>query len=289
LLEDRAFDLEKNKRSLFYPHFKWNGNNSQFHLWIARFVKGDFGIAMVDGKPVWTKISKALVWSFSLSFLSIIIASFFSILLGLMTSYYQDSMFDKIIFGVLFGIYSMPLFWLATIMIVFFTTDDFGSWTNIFHSVGLFYAGDGNVMSIMVRNAALFILPIFCISIHSLAYLGRLVKASIVEEKSKDYYLTGLAKGLSPFQVLWKHSLPNSLLPFITIIIGAIPASLGGSLIIEVLFNIPGMGRLTYDSILNNDWNVIAGIIILISIVTTIFYFIGDVIYSLINPRISFA
>lgn len=286
--KNSVYDLDKSKRKLFYPSFRWHGSQNQFHLWMSKIIRGDFGFAMVDGKPVWTKISKALVWSFSLALLSIIIASFLSILLGLFTSYYQDGFFDKLVFVFLFGIYSIPVFWLATIMIVFFTTDDFGSWTNIFPSVGLFYSGDGGVLSLMMKHARLLVLPIFCISIHSLAYLGRQIRASIVEEKVKDYYLTGLAKGLSPFQVLWKHSLPNSLLPFITIIIGAIPASLGGSLIIEVLFNIPGMGRLMFDSILNNDWNVIAGIIILISIVTTIFYFIGDIIYSLINPRISF-
>jgi peptide/nickel transport system permease protein len=288
VLKTKVFELNQNTRNWFYPVLNWNGSKNQFHQWMVKIIGGDFGFAMVDGKPVWAKISKALLWSLSLSLLSILVASFMSILLGLITGYYQDSIFDKIIFSLLFGIYSIPLFWLATMMIVFFTTEEFGSWTNLFPSVGLFYSGDGSVLSTMARHSKLLILPIFCISIHSLAYLGKQIRASIVEEKSKNYYLTGLAKGMSPFQVLWKHSLPNSLLPFVTIIIGAIPASLAGALIIEVLFNIPGMGRLMYDSILNNDWNVIAGIIILISIVTTIVYFIGDVIYSMINPRITF-
>ncbi len=288
LLQERVEQLDAKKQKWFYPSFRWHGSQNQFHVWMSKILSGNFGFAMVDGKPVWAKISTALVWSFCLSILSIIVASVLSILLGLFTSHYEGSTFDKIIFGFLFGIYSIPLFWLATMLIVFFTTDDFGRWTNIFPSVGLFYSGEEGVLAGMAKHAKLLVLPVFCISIHSLAYLGRQVKAAIVEEKAKDYFLTGLAKGLSPFQVLWKHSLPNSLLPFITIMIGAIPASLGGSLIVEVLFNIPGMGRLMYDSILNNDWNVIAAIIILVSVVTTIFYFIGDIIYSLINPRISF-
>ena len=287
-LQTKLGRLDAEKNSWFYPVVKWHGGSNQFHLWFKGILSGNFGEAMVDGRPVWAKIWKALLWSFSLSFLSIIVASVLSLLLGFLTGFYQNSIFDKLTFGLLFGIYSIPLFWFATIMIVFFTTDDYGKWTNIFPSVGLFFSGDGSVLSSVLRHSKLFILPIFCVALHSLAYLGRQVRTSLIEEKNKAYYLTALAKGMSPFQVLWKHSFMNALIPFITIIIGAIPSALAGSLIVEVLFNIPGMGRLMYDSILNNDWNVISGILILISIVTVVFYFIGDLIYSLINPRMSF-
>ncbi len=288
VLQTKLRQLDSQKKTWFYPTFKWHGSANQFHHWVAGMLTGDFGEAMVDGKPVWSKIWKALLWSFTLSFLSILVASLLSLSLGFLTGYYQNSLFDKLTFGLLFVVFSIPLFWFATMMIVFFTTDDYGRWTNVFPSVGLFYSGDGSVIASVLRHSKLFILPIFCIALHSLAYLGRQVRTSLIEEKNKAYYLTALSKGMSPLKALWKHSFLNALIPFITIIIGAIPSAFAGSLIIEVLFNIPGMGRLMYDSILNNDWNVISGILILISIATVVFYFIGDVVYSLLNPRMSF-
>lgn len=281
-----ALVLQKSK--FFLPKFIYHGGENQFHQWFKRIISGDFGITMTDGRPVLTKLYKSLGWSIVLSLLSIFFAGILSILVGLLTAYKKGSLLDSSTYLVLFGIFSTPLFWFATLMIAFFTTKDFGAWTNIFPSVGLFYTGDGGLIHQLTYNFKLLILPIFCLSVQSSAFLGRQMRASILQQSTIPYYRTAIAKGMSKKTALVKHVLPNALLPFITLIIGAIPASFAGALVIEVLFNIPGTGRLMFQSILNNDWNMISAILIVISIATMAFYLIGDILYAYVNPKIKF-
>jgi len=124
--------------------------------------------------------------------------------------------------------------------------------------------------------------------IHSIPYLIRQVRASLIESISHDYYQMAISKGVTKRAALIKHVLPNGLLPIITIISGWLPKVLGGSLIIEVIFNIPGMGRLLFQSIFNDDWNVMMGILLLVSIFTLVFYLIGDIIYARLSPQIRY-
>jgi len=106
------------------------------------------------------------------------------------------------------------------------------------------------------------------------------------KEISKKYYTTLLSRGLSKKNVILKHIFPNSMLPLTTMIIVSLPASFAGSVVMEVIFNIPGMGRLLYDSILGYDWNVVFAIVLLLGVFTYISYLIGDMVYSYLNPKI---
>lgn len=281
--------LVSNQGTFYYPRICFHGTDCQFHQWFKRIIVGDFGLAMTDGRPVMAKLSKSLGWSVILALLSIFFACILSVLIGVLTALKKGSLLDSSIYLILFSIFSTPLFWFATLMIVFFTTKDFGSLTDIFPSVGLFYTGDGNIVQKLSHNVKLLILPVFCLSIHSTAYLGRQIRASLLQQSGIPYNLTAIGKGMSQKSALVKHVLPNALLPFITIVIGAIPASLAGALVIEVLFNIPGMGRLMFQSILNDDWNTISAILIVISLATMIFYLVGDIVYAYVNPKIKLA
>ncbi len=281
--------LFSNQTPFYYPKLTFHGGQSQFHQWFKRVIVGDFGLAMTDGRPVLAKLSKSIGWSIMLALLSIFFASILSILVGLLTAYKKDTIIDSSTYLVLFSIFSTPLFWFATLMIVFFTSKDFGALTDIFPSVGRFYTGDGSMLQQLSHNLKLLILPIFCLSIHNTALLGRQIRASLLQQSAIAYNLTAIGKGMSQKSALIKHVLPNALLPFITIIIGAIPAAIAGTLIIEVIFNIPGMGRLMFQSILNDDWNIISAILIVISLATMIFYLIGDILYAYVNPKIKLA
>lgn len=106
-----------------------------------------------------------------------------------------------------------------------------------------------------------------------------------VEEK-KPYIITARSKGLNSAEVTNRHLFPNARLPLVTIIIDAIPRSIAGTLIIEIIFNLPGMGRLLYESIQYHDWNVLTGILLFISICTVLIYIIGDIAYAKVNPKI---
>jgi len=278
--------LVDSKTSFFYPKFLFHGRKNQFHLWFGNILSGDFGVSVVDGRSVSTKLFKSLKWTFSLSFFSILFAGLFSICIGFVTAYKKDTIIDKSIYFILFVLFSIPLFWLATLMIVFFTSDEFGSWTHIFPSVGIFYTADNSLINQLLYNSSLLILPIFCMVLRSTAYLGRQVRSSMLQQSNSRYYLAAMSKGMSRKSALRRHVLPNAMLPFITIITAAIPASLAGSLVIEVLFNIPGTGRLMYQSVTNDDWNMISTILIVIAVATMIFYLIGDILYAYVNPRI---
>ena len=133
------------------------------------------------------------------------------------------------------------------------------------------------------------ILPVICISLKDIAYLTRVIRADLIKESTKDYATTLKAKGVSKWNAMWKHILPNSMISTVTIIISNIPLALAGGLIIEVIFNIPGMGRLMYSSIIQSDWNVVYAILMLISLVTVVFYLIGDVLYTFLNPKVSYS
>lgn len=278
--------LVNSKESFFYPKFLLHGHKNQFHVWFGKLLSGDFGASLVDGRPVSAKLYKSLKWTFSLSFLSILFAGLFSICIGFLTAYKKDTIIDKSIYFVLFILFSVPLFWLATVMIVFFTSDEFGSWTNVFPSVGIFYTSDNSLVKQLLHNSSLLILPIFCMVLRSTAYLGMQVRSSVLQQTNSSYYLAAMSKGMSRKSALWKHVLPNAMLPFITIMTAAIPASLAGSLVIEVLFNIPGTGRLMFQSVTNDDWNMISAILIVIAVATMIFYLIGDILYAYVNPKI---
>jgi len=277
------------QQNWFYPRLRYHGFKNQFHHWISRFTSGDLGRSLIDGRPITNKIFKALNWSVTLGLIAILLSTLISLPFGFYAAYFHQGLFDRFGFLLLYVIFSIPVFWMATMLIVFFTSDDFGKWMNIFPNVGTFYTGRSQgVFGQIWSNFEKLILPLFCLVIHSLAYMGRQMRSSVLNEKNKAYYKTAIAKGLSQFEAMRRHVLPNSLLPILTIIIASIPAAIAGALVIEVIFNIPGMGRLLFTSIYADDWNTILAILVIISLSTMLIYLIGDVLYQKLDPRIKF-
>lgn len=287
---EQAQLLAQEKKSAFtFPKFLWFGFDNQFHSWMSKFFSGTLGRSVQDGRPVWNKISKALGWTIFLVLIGMALAVLISIPLGVWSATDISSRWGRVFNNFFYFIYAMPLFWFATLMVVFFTTSQYGSWTNIFPGVGISpYSGDLSTFDRISANSKQLILPIFCIVLNSIAYVSNIVRNSIIVESNQAYKTTALLKGLTKKSTFWKHLFPNSILPLVTIIVGAIPASLAGSLIIEVIFNIPGIGRLMFDSIFGNDWYVIFSIVMLVGMVTIISYLIGDILYSYLNPKIRF-
>ena len=287
---DKAKNIRQVKKSNFaIPKFLWFGFNNQFHSWMSKFFTGSLGRSIQDGRSVWSKISKALVWTLFLVVVGLFVAVLISVPLGVWSASNVESRMSKFCTNFFYFIYAMPLFWFATLMVVFFTTSQYGNWTNIFPGVGISpYSSGLSIWSKIIANSKQLILPVFCMVLHSVAYLSSIVRNSVIAESKQAYKTTALLKGLTKGATFWRHLFPNSVLPLVTIIIGIIPASLAGSLVIEVIFNIPGIGRLIYDSIFGNDWYVIFSIVMLVGVVTIISYLIGDLLYSFLNPKIRF-
>jgi len=281
--------LNVQQKSFFLPKIVWHGMDNQYHKWIKSFFTGSFGISISDGKSALDKVKNAMKWTLSITLIDLIISIALGLYIGILLVKFGNKKWAKALNQLLYFIYAIPVFWLATLLVVYLTTDDYGSWTNVFPSIGLDVHPGKSTMQQIFLNAPKLILPIICLTLHSLGYTTRFLKRSLNDELNKDYMLTAFAKGMTKEEAITKHALKNALIPFITVFVSAAIAAFGGSLILEVIFNIPGIGRLLYNAIGIADWNVVFCILMIISTVTVIIYLIGDILYAYFNPDIKFS
>lgn len=271
----------------YIPKIYWYGCKNQYHHWAAKFVRGDFGISYQDKRPISTSIRERIGWTVLLSGLSIFFSYLIAIPLGVYSAQHRNSRRDGIITTFLFFLYSLPNFWVATLLIVFLCQPDY---LNIFPAYGLSdktIAIDGFFTTFADQIGHLF-LPLFCLSFNHLAFLSRQMRSAILNNLKQDYIRTARAKGLSERTIIWKHALRNSLLPIITQLAAILPSLIGGSLLIEQIFTIPGMSNRFYDAIQFKDYPVVFAIVMLTSCLTVIGYLISDILYAFADPRIRF-
>ncbi len=283
-----SFDNLKNEKKVsYFPKIIWHGTNNQFHLWVSGLFTGNWGISIKDGRSVLDKIASAISWTLLLLLLNLIITILIAIPTGVLSGFKVGGYFDKVSNVFWLILYSMPVFWLASMLIIYFTSDAYGSWMDIFPPPGSWVIHeDMGFLEKAGHFSSQLVLPVICLVANDIAYLSRLTRNNIIFQKMKGFVMMAKAKGLDDRKVLLRHILPNAMIPIVTIIAGSIPAGLSGSLIIEVIFNIPGMGRLMYDSIYSADWNVVFGILIIISFCTIIFLLLADLLYGWLNPKI---
>lgn len=279
-------DARPTVRSLI-PSFHWHGLRNRYHRWLTGVVQGDFGVSIIDGRPVGNKIGDAIAWTLRINIAAILLAFLISVPLGILSARYEGNWFDKLTSAFLFAFFAIPSFWLATLCVVFLTTPEYGSWTNLFPTAGIgeyrYVTGTWERLEILISH---LFLPVLCLLLGALAYLTRQMRGGVIREMRKDYIRMARAKGLSIDRIYWKHAARNALFPMITLVGAAIPATISGSVIIEVIFNIPGMGRLLYDSIRAQDWSVVFAMVIIAAVLTVIGYIISDLLYHWMDPRV---
>ena len=274
---------------LYIPKLQWFGFDNQYHNWITGFIKGDFGNSYRDGRPASKRIKEALQWTLIMNLLAIFFAFIISIPIGVYSAVKKGSFFDRAISLFLFVLFSMPSFWIATLFLVFLTTSEYGTYLDVFPSGGLGNFSDG--LPFWTRfwdRAAHMILPVICLTYGALAYLSRQIRGAMIDTVNQDYIRTARAKGLSERTIIWRHAFRNSLFPLISIIAMIFPAVLAGAIIVEYIFNIPGMGRLIFDSILSKDWPIVYTVLMLTAVLTMLGNLIGDLLYAWVDPRVSF-
>lgn len=273
-----AIKAKATPNKLLIPTVNWYGINNQYHFWITNFLTGNFGISRRDSNPVMDKIKYQLPWTLYISIPAIILIYLIAVPLGIYTAVYRDSKFDKIITTSLLLIYSLPVFWIGTMLVNFFTTPEYGmKW---FPSIDL----NGNEMT--WENATKLILPIFCVTYGALAFMARQMRSSMLNTLQQDYIRTAKAKGLSESAVIWKHAFRNSLFPLITIFGAVLPAAFAGSMIVEYIFNIKGMGLLLLNSIQSQDWPVVYAVLMISAILTMVGLLLSDILYVIADPRV---
>lgn len=261
--------------------------HERYLIWVKQIATLQFGNSYKDHRPVIDKIAERLPITLGLNLISIFLIYLISIPLGVYSAVSQLSISEKLTTFLLFILYSIPSFWMAMILIYFLGGGDF--W-DIFPVYGITSQGYENFsffekIKDLLRHIAL---PVFCLTYAGFASLSRFQKSSLLEVLREDYIRTARGKGLSERKILFKHALRNSLIPILTIVGSILPALIGGSVIIETIFSIPGIGRLGFEAILSRDYPVIMAIATISSFLTLIGILISDLTYVFVDPRISF-
>lgn len=288
-LQQKFSSLFENRtpRLLYLPSFHWYGFDNQYHRWLTNFMTGELGRSCKDGRPIFDKIVSHLKWTLLINGLAILIAYLLSIPIGVYAAFYRDSYFDRITTVVLFLLYSLPSFWIATMLVIFFTNPTYQmDW---FPATGL-----GNTSSTASFGKRFFdtawhlVLPVFSLAYGALAFISRQMRASVLEVIGSDYIRTARAKGLPEKKVIWKHGFRNALFPLITLFAAIFPSLIAGSIVIEKIFNIPGMGLLMINSINSKDWQVVYAILMMAAVITIIGILLADILYAVVDPRVKF-
>lgn len=259
----------------------------QYWRWLKRIVTFDFGESLRDHRPIWEKLKERLPVSITLSGISLLLAYLIAIPLGIYSSTHQYSAGDRITTVLLFGLYSLPNFWVATMAIVYLGGGDF--W-DVFPVYGL-QSVDAESWPWWQRlqdQVWHLILPITCMTYYTFAVLSRYMRAGMLEVIRQDFIRTARAKGLSERVVVYRHALRNSLIPIVTLMADLLPALIGGSIVIETIFTIPGMGQLSFQSVLNRDYPLIMAIFTLSALLTLVGILLADFLYTVVDPRIAY-
>ena len=256
----------------------------QYWIWVKKLAVLDLGQSFsTDHRPVSNKILERLPITILLNFLSLILILAIAIPIGVLSAVHQNSLFDKLTSVFVFIGFAIPTFWLALLLMILFGVQL--GWLPIsgIRSLNYEYLPSGAAVWDLIKH---LILPVLLSAFGGLAGLSRYMRSNMLEVIRQDYIMTARAKGLSERVVIYKHALRNALLPVITILGLSIPGLIGGSVIFETIFAIPGMGQLFYMSVMARDYPVVMGILFIGAVLTLLGNLIADVSYAVADPRI---
>lgn len=260
----------------------------RYWIWLKNLAVLDFGESFTYEEPAIDVVKSKLPVSLQFGIVSLILAYLISIPLGVLKAIKNGSKFDFITSFGLITAYSIPSFMLAILLIVLFAG---GSFLDIFPIGGLYsdFYDEMNGFEQVWDRVYHFILPLICYTIGSFTTLTLLMKNSLLEEIRKDYIRTAKAKGLSDKVVYLKHALRNALIPIVTGLGSFLSVFFAGSLLLEKIFQLDGMGLLGFNSILSRDYNVIMCLIVIQAFLMLLGNILSDIAYTIVDPRIDFS
>ncbi len=253
----------------------------QYITWLGQLLHGNFGTSYYYNKSVLSLILINMPRTLSIVGISVVLAHILSIILGSIQAYFHDSKFDYGMTALTYFFYSMPSFWLGIMIILFF-------------SINLGWFPSGGLSNPLNPNPgfgswlAHTTLPVLTLILVTVAGWGRYMRTSMTEHLVQDYVRTARSKGLRETVVVFKHALRNSVLPLITLLGFSLPNLFSGALLIEVIFNYPGMGLLFWDAANQRDYPVILGIVVITGFLTIIGNLLADLLYGMVDPRIQY-
>ncbi len=250
----------------------------QFVAWITRVAQGDLGTSIFSNLPVSTLIAQRVEPTLSLAMLTLFFAVAVAVPLGTIAAWRSGSWIDRAIMGFAVMGFSVPVFVLGYVLIYLFAIG-----TGWFPVQGYAPLADG--LGAFLHRLAL---PALALSAVYIALIARITRASVLEILAEDHVRTARAKGLPEYLVVLRHALGNAAVPIVTVIGIGFSLLIGGVVVTESVFNIPGLGRLTVDAVLRRDYPVIQGIILVFSAAYVIVNLVVDLLYIALDPRIRY-
>lgn len=249
----------------------------QYLSWLGGVLRGDLGVSLRHGRPVVALITERLPVTLSLATLSLTLAVILAVPLGVLAAIRQHSALDYAVLVFAQAGLALPSFWIGILLILLFALS-----LRWLPSSGYVPWGESPLAAL--RSLAM---PVFALGLPVAGVLARLIRASMLEELARDHIRTARAKGLSEAQVIVRHALRNALIPTVTLLGLQLGFLLGGSIVVEQVFALPGLGRLVLFAINNRDLPLIQGLVLFIAAVVVVINFLVDMAYTWLDPRIS--
>ncbi len=255
----------------------------QYKDWLKRLLRFDLGNSFVDGEKVTKKISHTIPVTLLINILSLFLIFVIGIPLGVYGALKENTVTDQALTLFVMVGFAVPTFWISLLLMHLF-----GVQFHIFPVSGLTSVNfeDINKVDKILDISKHLVLPLIVSSITGVAGISRFMRSGMIEALRSDYIRTARAKGLPENKVIYHHALRNALLPIVTILGLSVPSLLGGSVVFESIFSIPGMGRLFFNSVFTRDYPVIMGILVLGAFLTLLGNLLADIAYGLADPRI---
>lgn len=260
----------------------------QYWVWLKNLATLSFGESFKDSQPVWAKISERVPVTVMLNVWSLLVVYLVAIPLGVYSATHPNSLGDKVTTLAAFILFAVPLVWAATMAIVFICGGDF---YYLFPPGGLEsleFSENWSIWKKFKDHAWHIFLPVVLLSYDGFAGLSRYMRSSMLEVLGQDYVQVARAKGLPERIVILKHVLRNSLIPQVTILASILPGLIGGSVIIETIFSIPGLGQLGFESVLARDYPTVLALFTVSAVLTLIGILLSDLLLAVVDPRIVF-
>jgi len=250
----------------------------QYLDWLAGVAHGDFGISIVQRRPVLKEIASRLPITFHLSILALIISIIIGIPAGVVCAIRRGKWADTILTILANAGITIPVFWLGIMLIYLFALKM--GWLPV--------QGYTSPFADFWKSLNQIIMPVFCLSIFSVSSITRQTRSSMLEVMRQDYIRTAWAKGLRERLIIMRHAIKNGLIPIVTLLGMSFSYIVGGSVLVENVFNIPGMGRLVVNSVFVQDYPVVQGFVLMVAVIVLLTNLIVDISYGWLDPRIRY-
>ncbi len=269
--------LISNETQSFWPDPRWNGLNNKYHLWMTQSQ-----YSVRDQRPVSSKIYEAFGWTMCVQLPAIILIFGLGIYLGFWSVKTSQKKLPQYLNFFLTGLHSVPVFWIASLLLLVFCNPNF---IQLFPST---FISDQEMspINIWFRQPQYLILPLISLVLPSLAILYNMTRQGLIDQQQKPFWFRALSVGLSQQNVLKKEVLPLALIPVLGWIASALPFLIGGSIVIETIFSIPGTGRLLFQSIYYRDWTVVQALFMWGVGMTILGMLLADVCQRVYDPRL---